>query len=409
LSQLGFRGLKSENWSRDLWDVNTADGHGCRIMPVSYGQEVRGILFKDARPDLYIVDDYEDSESVMSDELRPKRKARFYSDIMGSIDRSSKDYRFIVIGTVLHEDSLLMNLLNDTSGQWRQIRLELCDDEYVSNWPEQQSSEEIWQMAERYRAQGLMDVFYREYRNLCMSPENAPFKRENFQYYYPAQLKSRYLEYFVLVDPAKTVTSNACDTAIVGLGIDILEGCVYIVDMICQRLHAHEQIDAGLEMARRIGARVVGVEVTGSGEYVEWPWKSAILERGLQVEFVPLKATAGPSQYIPKGSTQHGKDSRIGNALVPLYNGRKIFHPHGHPLVQKLELQLLEYPYSSRKDLIDALSYVAGMMHKGDRYFANKSLQQYAGRLPGNLNFHGEEMALRKLMSGDMEENFIQV
>ena len=404
LSQFGFRNLKSDNWSRDLWDLNTADGHGCRMLPVSYGQEVRGILFKDERPDLFIVDDYETQESVMSEELRPKRKQRFYSDIMGAVDSSSKSYRFIVVGTVLHEDSLLMNLLTDTSGQWKQIRLEACDDEGVSNWPEKWTNEKIWQLSQMYKAQGQMDAFYREYRNICMDPENAPFTRDNFRYYYPGQLKSRYLEYFVLVDPAKTVTSNACDTAIIGLGVDILDGCVYVIDMVCKRLHMHEQIDAGLNMAKSIGAKVVGVEVTGSGEYVEWPWRNEILARGMQIEFVPLKATAGPSQYIPKGSTQHGKDARIGNALVPLYNGHKIYHPHGHPLTEKLELQLLTYPYAARKDLIDAMSYIAGMMHKGERYFANKTIAQAGGLAPGNLDYRSEELALRTLVRDDMPQ-----
>lgn len=401
LREFGFANLKSDVWSKDLWDLNTADGYGCRMMPLSYGQEVRGILYRDSRPDLFIIDDYEDAESVMSDELRPRRKQRFYSDIMGAIDRNSKDYRFIVIGTVLHEDSLLMNLLNDESGRWKKIRLELCDDEFVSNWPEQQSNESVWEMYQMYKAQGQGDAFFREYRNICMSPENAPFVRDNFRYYYPSQLSSRFLEYFVLVDPAKTVTQNACDTAIVGVGVDILDGTIYVIDMVCKRLHMHEQISAGLDMAKSIGARVVGVEVTGSGEYVEWPWKNEILARGMNVEFVPLKATAGPSQYIPKGSTQHGKDSRIGQALVPLYNGHKVFHPHGHPLTEKLELQLLQYPYSERKDLIDALSYIAGMMHKGERYLGSGPHRQASGMLPGNLDPRAEQRALAALWRDD--------
>jgi hypothetical protein len=410
LAKLGFRNLKSDVWSRDLWDIRTVDGHGCRVMPVSYGQEVRGVLFKDSRPDLFIIDDYETQESVMSDELRPKRKARFYSDILGAIDRSSTNYRFIVIGTVLHEDSLLMNLLDDTSDRWRKLRLELCDSEFVSNWPEQQSNESVWEMYQLYKAQGQTDSFFREYRNICMNPENAPFQKEDFRYYYADQLRNRFLEYFVLVDPAKTSTENACDTAIIGVGVDIMDGSVYIIDMVAKRLHVNEQIDAALTMAKSLGARVVGVEITGSNEYIEWPWKNEILNRGQQVEFVPLKATAGPSQYIPKGSSQHGKDSRISNALVPLYRGHKVFHPKDHPLLEKFELQLLHFPYSGRKDLIDAFSYIAGMMHKGDRYLADRNslASGYAAaaakHLPGNLDFHSEQIALRKLISADVPQ-----
>lgn len=400
LYDFGFRDLKTDNWSRDMWVVNTPDDHGCMFLPTSYGQEVRGILYKDKRPSLYIVDDWEDSESVMSEEQRQKKIEKFYADIMGSIDRSSKKWRIIVIGTVLHEDSLLMRLLNDSN--WHSLRLELCDDEFVSNWPEQQSNESVYAMYLRYQEQGLVDTFYREYRNICQSPENAPFHANSFKYFLPDQLDNRFLEYFVLVDPAKTVTQNACDTAIVGVGVDILNGEVYIVDMICDRLHVHEQIDRALGMATRIGARVVGVETAGSGEYIEWTWKSAILERGLGFEFVPLKATAGPSQYIPKGSSQFGKDARIGAALVPLYNQGKIFHPKNHPLTPKLELQLIHYPRAQRKDLIDALSYIAGMMYKGDRYFANKTLMHSRTGLPGGLDPHSEEIAIRKLESSNI-------
>jgi len=404
LHDLGFKNLQSDVWSRDMWVMNTIDKYGCMYIPTSYGQQVRGLLYKDERPDLYIIDDYEDSESVLSEEMRQKKIERFYSDIMGSIDRNSKKWRIIVIGTVLHEDSLLMRLLEDP--HWHSIHLELCDDEYESNWPEQQTSAEVRDMANRYRAQGLMDVFFREYRNICMSPEGAPFRSSLFKYYTPNMLKDRFLEYFVLVDPAKTVTQSACDTAIVGVGLDMLNGEAFIIDMVCSRLHVHEQIDEGLNMCQRIGAKVIGVEVAGSGEYIEHPWKSAILERGLGIEFVSLAAKGGPSQYIPKGSTQHGKDARISAALVPMYNQGKIWHLRDHPLNDTLEEQLVHYPRAKRKDLIDALSYITGMMHKGDRYFANQTVKRnYASGkilMPGGLDFHAEEMALKKLTASDM-------
>ena len=405
LHDFGFKNLQSEVWSRDMWVINTADGHGCMVLPVSYGQEVRGIIYKNSRPTLYLVDDWETVEAVMNEEQRQKRKERFYADIMGSIDRSRKDWRIIVIGTPLHEDSLLMNLAEDP--HWHSVHIELCDAEFISAWPEQQSSDEVYQMFLRYQRQGMEDAFYREYRCLCQSPDKAPFKAHMFKYFLNDQLANRFLEYFVLVDPAKSVTENSCDTAIVCVGIDIMEGEVYIVDMECSRLHVNEQIDAALSMCQRWKARTIGVEITGSGEYIEWTWRSAILERGLGYEFVPLKATKGPSQYIPENSSKHGKDARIGAALVPLYHGGKIYHPKLHPLTKKLEEQLIHYPRAKRKDLIDALAYVAGMMHKGERYFANQTVVRQARQgnyLPGGLDYRAEEASLRKLIGKDMPE-----
>lgn len=399
ISELGFKNLKSDVWSQDQWILNTKDGYGCLFLPVSYQQQCRGLIYKNTRPDLYNIDDWEDKESVMSEEQRDKKKRRFITDIFGSVDRSRKDWRICVMGTVLHEDSLLQNLIDNE--HWTSLRLELCDDEFISNWPEQMDNDKVWKLYSYYKSEGLVDEFYREYRNICMSPENAPFRADLFQYYLPDQLKNRFLDYVVLVDPAKTVSDTACDTAIVGLAIDIMNGEIYIVDMKCARLHVHEQIDAGLAMCKSLKARVLGVEVTGSGEYIEWSWKSTITERGANVEFVPLKATAGPSQYVPKGSAQQGKDARISQALVPLYNTKKMFHPKEHPLLKKLEDQLLTFPYSKKKDLIDALAYVGGLLHKGERYFANKEAKQTAYGLPGNLDPWAEQRALNRLKRED--------
>jgi len=145
------------------------------------GQQVRGILYGDNRPDLIIVDDLEDAESVRSDEQRAKTKAWFFEDVINSINRSRKDWKIVVIGTLLHEDSLLANLLEDPS--WYHAHLSICDDNFKSNWPDFMDDEGIKKLVDQYRRMGLLDSFYREYMGVPIAKESAKFQQSMFKYY----------------------------------------------------------------------------------------------------------------------------------------------------------------------------------------------------------------------------------
>lgn len=407
VSQLGFKGLKSDVWAKDCWITNTPiDGKvGTMVMPRGYGQQVRGLLFQNTRPSLIVLDDLEDRETVMSEEQRAKKLEWVYTDVMGAIDKSSNDWRIIYIGTILHQDSLLSRLLDNPS--WSSINLELCDDDYNSNWPEQISSEGIKSLLSWHRNEGLLDLFYMEYRGQCVAKEDAPFRQEDFCYFEPKDLKNKFIEYVVLVDPGKSTGGRACDSAIMGLGISALENRVYIVDGERGVWHPDETQDRSFRMCARLGARVLGVEKTGSGEWITWPYMNEIRRQGLNLEFIALSARKGPSQYVPKGSADFGKDSRIGHALVGMYRRHQIYHDRLHPITPVVEEQLLYFPRSKKKDVIDALAYVAGIMDAGERYFSVR----FPGRESDGIGFLDtgfEDARLRELTMSDLPQPELQ-
>lgn len=80
---------------------------GARITAASSEQSIRGIRHGEHRPDLIILDDVEDSNSVKTLEGRDKTYNWLMSEIIPAGDRNTK---IIVIGNLLHEDSLLMRL-----------------------------------------------------------------------------------------------------------------------------------------------------------------------------------------------------------------------------------------------------------------------------------------------------------
>jgi len=346
-----FQPVKSANFSKEMWITST----GTAVLPRGSGQQVRGILYGDNRPDLIICDDLENAESVKSEEQRKKTKDWFFDDVCNSINRASKDWRIIVIGTLLHEDSLLANLADDPD--WDTITLSICDESYKSNWPDFISDEGVLKLVENYRLHGMLDNFCREYMNKPISTETARFKQENFRQYtetdatFPDIRKK--LENLVLFDPAKTLKPESADSAIVGVGIDLATPAIYVRDIVYGKFYPDQLYDEAFKMADKIGARVIGIEVTSLNEFIMYPIRTEMVKRGKFYELVELKARAS-------------KEERIAG-LVPFY--RMGYVLHNTACCAPLELQLISYPRSKRWDIMDALAYVVEMLDAGDRYF----------------------------------------
>lgn len=86
-----------------------------RIACITDGQSVRGLREQERRPGLVIADDLENVESVRQKAQRDKRYRWLKQDVMGVGDLKT---RFILIGNLLHADSLIMRLKNEiTSGK----------------------------------------------------------------------------------------------------------------------------------------------------------------------------------------------------------------------------------------------------------------------------------------------------
>lgn len=83
---------------------------GARITVASTEQSIRGLRHHQHRPDLIICDDVEDMASAKTREGRQKTYQWLTGDVIPTGDRNTK---LVVIGNLLHEDSLLMRLGKD--------------------------------------------------------------------------------------------------------------------------------------------------------------------------------------------------------------------------------------------------------------------------------------------------------
>lgn len=81
-----------------------------RITAASSEQSIRGLRHNQYRPDLIIGDDVEDLASAKTREGRAKTYQWLTGEVIPAGDRNT---RLIIIGNLLHEDSLLMKLKRD--------------------------------------------------------------------------------------------------------------------------------------------------------------------------------------------------------------------------------------------------------------------------------------------------------
>jgi len=342
-----FGPMKSDIFSKEQW----VTANGIMVMPRGAGQQVRGQLFGAHRPDLIVIDDLETTEGVFSDEQRKKTKEWFYSDLCNCVDRSSKNWKIIFIGTVLHEDSLLIELLEDPS--WKSIRLEICDDDFNSNWPDFMSSEACLELYEEYKRKSQADVFYREYRNIPISTEDAVFKAEYFKYYNEEDIDPKALMNCVIVDPAKTVQMHSAESGIVGWGIDRSSHKMYVRDVVAGKFHPDELYDEAFKMVQRLNAQILAVEVTSLNEFITQPIKNEMRVRGIFPRFVELKARGH-------------KEDRV-KTLSPFYRLGYVYH--NPDVARRLESQLIGFPRSKYWDIMDAAAYVVELMELEGDYF----------------------------------------
>lgn len=353
------------------------------VWPRGSGQQVRGVLFKNDRPGLIIIDDLEDPELIENEDYRKKQYEWLYADVVKAVPRIGKkalDYKIVYIDTLKHEDSVLQKLLD--SDEWKSIRLEACDDNFKSIAPDFMTDEAIAKEWDEHVESGQTDVFFRELRNLPISTKDSTFQKGYFHYYNVMNDQSRNendlkmldvevqnnqeIENVVILDPAKTAKIHSAESSIVGIGIDLKNARLLVRDIVSEKMYPDEIYDELFGMGIRLNANVLGIETTGLEEFIKQPIKNEMFKRscngnGKFFELIWLKARGGQ-----KG--EKGKILRI-KELAPYYRQGYIFHNKMCANIKKLEMQLLMFPRSKLWDIMDGLAYIIELLEIGERYF----------------------------------------
>ena len=189
--------------------------YNARITAASSEQSVRGIRHGQHRPEVIICDDIEDLASVKTLESRDKTHQWLTSEV---IPAGSQDTRVIVIGNLLHEDSLIMRLKNaiendEAEGVFREYPLLTEDGKCL--WPGKYADAEA--IEKERRRVGNNIAWQREYLLQIVTDRDRVIYPEWIMHYDevpPLHMKS-YRGAYIGIDLAISTKAHADYTAMV--------------------------------------------------------------------------------------------------------------------------------------------------------------------------------------------------
>ena len=221
LSLIKFQLLENEKLKADFSvhglskdNDTTFEAHiGSRVVKVivkGAEQRLRGLNWRNKRPNLIIVDDLEDDEAVENPERRLKLRNWFDNALSPVGSRKSK---MRVHGTVMHEDSLLNRLLKDSEWKSKIYSAHRDFDDFSEIlWPEAFPEEKLRSKRQNYINRGNPHGYAREYLNRAIVISEAFFRPDDFVAI-PEDELSQSRAYYGSVDIAVSETAHADNTS----------------------------------------------------------------------------------------------------------------------------------------------------------------------------------------------------
>ena len=354
------------------------DDHLFRIQAKGAEQKLRGLKWKNMRPDLIICDDLENEEIVMNKDRRLKFKRWFYGALIPCTSNTGK---IRVVGTILHLDSLLENLMpsallktikdghkfliredlkeyTESKLPWKSVKYRAHTDDFSRLlWPEMKTIESFRMMKEDYARQGLSDVYSQEQLNIPLDETDTFFRRQDFA---PMRVddKKRKMVYYATCDLAVSQSQRADYSAFAIGGMDE-DGRLHCVHMIRERMDALQIVDTMMMLQKIYKPVIFGVE-SGTIQKAIGPYlNEEMLKRG---EFISI-ALLSPSA---------DKLTRARSIQARMRSGACRFDKEAD-WYQTFEDELLRFPRDKHDDQVDAWAYLGLML---DRMWEAPTQQQ---------------------------------
>ena len=344
---------------------------------IGSGKKVRGRRHRNWRPDLIVLDDIENDENVNTPEQRRKLKNWFDK----AVSKAGDTYTDIMyIGTILHYDSLLNNVLQNPRYKTKKYRAVISEAVNTKLWDEWEGiytnlfnenheedarafyeaheeemllgAEVLWE--EKLSYYDLMEIkvsegaasFNSELQNDPIDPESATFNPEWFDYYEPELIDFSSPEFVFVAanDPSLGKNKKSDTSSIINLALSTKTGYMYVADASVEKRKPDVIIDDVFEMNRRL-----------KRDYKKGFYKFGVEVVQFQYFFKEVMAakSAEEGEYIPIEEIQStvNKVLRI-ESLQPVIKNKYLKFNREHKTLLK---QLQEFPMGKNDDAPDGL------------------------------------------------------
>lgn len=312
--------------------------------------------------DLIIMDDVVNRDNVATMDQIKKVITR-YKD---SLDLLEPHGELILIGTRWHDSDLYGWVLDESNHALDNYLVMVkrayegnlsTGEDFVPLWPGKFSQKDLYS---KLKEEGWAH-FSAQYLNDPVPEEDAIFKRSWFQYYISDDIRGKFLNNFLLIDPAISLSKEADYTAMLVIGVDEYSN-IFIRDIVRSRMSPSDIINNIFVLRDKWQLSDIALEQVAFQKVLGYS-----LREDDRFKRRPLHIT----ELKPNERT---KDQRI-KGLQPLYENGKIFHDKMLVNNIYLEDELIRFPRSAHDDIIDALAYAPDIMYPAKQSSRGKNIQ----------------------------------
>lgn len=354
--------------------------NGVRIRGKGFNSTIRGLKSRQYRPDLIILDDVEEDEHINNPEQRNKYESNYNKGIQPAVDPNGSIKTF---GTILHQDSLLNNLITNHGGKIYRA-YDKKDPENTLLWPSRWPFAKLEQKKKDMMSSGQSSsAFAQEYLNDPISEEERVFKYHflwellpkpdapDEEYQVPAHRvtveefnkirQKTTLNGYAMIDVADTTTVNADWTASIVTFV-APNGARFRVHAAREKRNVKGVIDLIFEIWEKWSPRgllKIGIEKKGFNDQVLPLLKEETERRHVYPVVEELKPMGrnkqGRIQGALAGHYETGKMISVCNK-----NAKGYYIPIGN--TNELLNELYDFPSAKNDDLSDAEAYQADIV-----------------------------------------------
>lgn len=330
--------------------VRMNDGYKFRLIAKGSEQKLRGRKWLGMRPSLIIGDDLENDEIVMNDDRRRKFRRWFFRSAKQAL-RDAGEIR--VVGTILHEDSLLQRLMNNRVWKTRLYKAHNSFDDFSNLlWPEKHSEESLRAKRQEFIEDGDSEGYSQEYLNDPFDHSDTFLRKQDFLDIDEEHRNDR-LTMYGSADLAISLNQRAAFTAIGAAGIDSRRK-MQVRDVRRKRMESDEIVNEIFSVVERWGIHEGDGEFFLESENIAKTLGPQIYEemRRRKIYFTLTPIT--PSKDKLKRAVPLQRMMRAGQVE---FDKETEWYP-------ALEMEGLRFPKSTYKDQIDMLSQMASNINR---------------------------------------------
>ena len=351
-----FGNMKGDDWQ----DGEFVLSNGIKYAAKGSGMKIRGIRHRHTRPTLMIFDDIENDENIKSAEQRQKLYHWFTKAAIPALARGG---RAVVIGTILHFDSLVNKVMKQQdifkSWQTRVFYAITTDEDGTEHalWPEHRSLEKLRAMRDDPGDQDFIGsiTFAQEYQHKPFSEEDAIIQPDWIKECEPSQVPDKHtrLARVLTIDPAASERQTADFTAMIVADL-YTDGNVYIRAIRNQRTSPSVTADTVRELDEIYKPQVIGIEKGALG-LVFRDLLEGLPVIGLEPDKDKVRRLLAVSRFFEAGRVYTVKNIQNGQAFRE---------------------QLIEFPKGTHDDMVDAAAYAVRLLFvEGENQVSSKDFQ----------------------------------